>query len=294
MYNARPPPPGRETITIGDRRRIKVEYIGNMDVIFHGKSDQRITLIDVAYVPSLGFNLYSLHAVQRTYLIVSDASETHITGANLMFPRINRGSYLRATRLPAGTVGARRRQGEMHATNLLRQLRHPVPPPSSRNISSHDAKAPWTTPVRTSPIKPPRDTYVSMPGSGPVAALSPAPAAALLAPAPASTTPPASTLNPPAPIPPRVGRDIKNEGHVGMPGRTRSEIRAMRDALQEYAHRHGVLSTMEHAALVSMLATRESTNKIVRQHSAPKDSPDLPTAPIPDISKLSTVSGVVS
>ena len=47
MYDARPPPPGRETITIGDRRRIKVEYIGSMDVIFHGKSDQRITLIDV-------------------------------------------------------------------------------------------------------------------------------------------------------------------------------------------------------------------------------------------------------
>ena len=58
MYNARPPPPGRETITIGDRRRISVEYVGNMDVIFHGKSDQRITLIDVAYVPDLGFNLY--------------------------------------------------------------------------------------------------------------------------------------------------------------------------------------------------------------------------------------------
>ena len=57
MYNARPPPPGRETITIGDRRRIKLEYIGNMDVIFHGKSDQRITLIDVAYVPDLEFNL---------------------------------------------------------------------------------------------------------------------------------------------------------------------------------------------------------------------------------------------
>ena len=38
-----------------------------MDVIFHGKSDQRITLIDVAYVPGLGFNLYSLHAVQRIW-----------------------------------------------------------------------------------------------------------------------------------------------------------------------------------------------------------------------------------
>ena len=133
MYNARPPPPGRETITIGDRRRIKVEYIGNMDVILHGKSDQRITLIDVVYVPDLGFNLYSLHTVQRTHLIVvSDASGTHIIGANLTFPRSSSGSYLRATRLPADTVGARRRQGDMRATNLLRQLGHPIPPPPQK------------------------------------------------------------------------------------------------------------------------------------------------------------------
>ena len=86
MYNVRPPPPGRETITIGDRRRMKLEYMGNMDVIFHGKGDQRITLIDAAYVPGLRFNLYSLHAVQRTHLIVSNASGTHIIGANLTFP----------------------------------------------------------------------------------------------------------------------------------------------------------------------------------------------------------------
>ena len=68
----------------------------------------------------------------------------------------------------------------------------------------------------------------------------------------------------------------------------------MRDALQGYAHRHGVLSTMEHAALVSMLATRESTNKIVHQHSAPQDLPDPPTVHIPDISKSSNVPRSVS
>ena len=87
IYNVRPPPPGRETITIRGRRKIKVEYIRNMDVIFHGKTGKRITLIDVAYVPGLGCNLYSLHAVQRTHLIVLDASGTHIIGANLTFPR---------------------------------------------------------------------------------------------------------------------------------------------------------------------------------------------------------------
>ena len=106
MYNARPPPPGRETIPVEDRWNTKVEYIGNMDVIFHRKTDQRSTLIDVAYGPGLGFNLYSLHAVRITYLKVSDASGTHIIGGNLTFSRSSSGLYLRATRLPAGTVGA--------------------------------------------------------------------------------------------------------------------------------------------------------------------------------------------
>ena len=103
-----------------------------MDVIFHGKSDQRITLINVAYVPALGFNLYSLHAIQRTHMIVSDASGTHIIGANMTFPRSSSGSYLRVTRLPAGTVGARRRQGDVRATNLLRQLGHSILPPPQK------------------------------------------------------------------------------------------------------------------------------------------------------------------
>ena len=77
-----------------------------------------------------------------------------------------------------------------------------------------------------------------------------------------------------------------------MPGRTRGEPRVVCDASREYAHRHGLLSTIEHAALVSMLATRESINKIVRKHSAPNDSPDLPTAHMPDRSTPSSVSDV--
>lgn len=54
MYDIRPPPPDREAITIGDRRRLKVEYIGSMDTEFHGYIDQRISLTDVLYIPGLG------------------------------------------------------------------------------------------------------------------------------------------------------------------------------------------------------------------------------------------------
>ena len=96
LYNVRPPPPGCETIMIGDRRKIEVEYIGNMDVIFDGKTDQMIKLANVVYVPDLGFNLYSLRAVQRTHLIVSDASGTHIVGKTLTFIHSSGRSYLRA------------------------------------------------------------------------------------------------------------------------------------------------------------------------------------------------------
>ena len=112
IYNVRPPPPGSETITIGDRRRIKVEYIGNVDMIFQRKSDQRITLIHVAYVQGLEFNLYPLHAVQRTHLIVSGASGTHIIGENLTFPRSSSGSYPAPLRYCRSETEARR-----HARN---------------------------------------------------------------------------------------------------------------------------------------------------------------------------------
>ena len=66
-----------------------------------------------------------------------------------------------------------------------------------------------------------------------------------------------------------------------MPGRTRGKTRALRDASQDYAHRYGI--PLDHAAMVSMLAKGEATNKIVRQHGASKDSPDLPTAHAPDL-----------
>ena len=58
-----------------------------------------------------------------------------------------------------------------------------------------------------------------------------------------------------------------------MPGRTRGETRALRDASRDYAHRHGI--PLDHAAMVSMLAKGEATNEIVRQHGASKDSPGL-------------------
>ena len=57
MYNIRPPPPGREAIMVRDGRRLQVECVGSIDMIFHGHTDVHHTLFDVSYVPDLGFIL---------------------------------------------------------------------------------------------------------------------------------------------------------------------------------------------------------------------------------------------
>ena len=64
----------------------------------------------------------------------------------------------------------------------------------------------------------------------------------------------------------------------------------MQDASREYAHRHGL--PLDHPAMVSMLEKGEATNEIVRQHSASKDSPDLPTAHASDLPTPNDVSDV--
>ena len=132
--------------------------------------------------------------------------------------------------------------------NLLRQLRHPVPPPPSRDITWHVLKASWITPVGTAQTKSTRDIYVPMPKSMPVAALFSAPAAARPAPTLAAT-PPKSVSNPPIMIPSRVSREIEHAGYVKMPGRMLGETRAMREASRKYVHRHCLPLTMKYAAL---------------------------------------------
>ena len=129
---------------IRDRPKLKVECVENIDAIFHRQTDERITLIDVLYVLDLGFNLYSLNAVQRTHLRVSAASGTDVIDTNMTSPRSSE-SYLRATRLLAAIVDPRKIHRDMRATNLKGQLRHPIPPPPQEIIS---------------PLKHVRDWYV--------------------------------------------------------------------------------------------------------------------------------------
>ena len=168
----------------------------------------------------------------------------------------------------------------------------------SRDVTWHHPETPLIPPataVGNSPTAPPEDIYVPMPMHVPsVAAPAPAtvppvtvPPAPAPIPAPPTSPPPVPISNSPAPIPPRVSRELAHEGYVEMPGRTRGETRAMRDAPREYAHRHGL--SLDHAALVSMLEKGETVQEVVHEHGA---SPDLPTARASDLHTPASVSEV--
>ena len=59
MYCMRSPHFDQKEGIKSDGTRMKVECVGNNDVIFHERSDEAITMIDVSYVPDLKFNLFS-------------------------------------------------------------------------------------------------------------------------------------------------------------------------------------------------------------------------------------------
>ena len=79
----------------------------------------------------------------------------------------------------------------------------------SRDVIWHHPETPGITPIRDAPSEPPRDIYVPMSQSVPVAASSPAPITTPPALAPAETLPPppTPTSSSPAPTPPRVSRN---------------------------------------------------------------------------------------
>lgn len=93
IYDVRPPPPGRESIMVGDGRRLRVEHVGSIGMIFHGYTDEGHPLDDVSY---------------RS--------------------RFQPCSYVHVTRLLARTMEGRPRENSMPENDLLRQLRYPVSP----------------------------------------------------------------------------------------------------------------------------------------------------------------------
>ena len=94
-----------------------------MDVFFHG-----LIIDPTKYASRRVFRTPDLDSICTSCMQCSEP--TFIREGNNLSPAAESGSYLRATRFPVGTVGAKPRRNNMYANELLAPLRHPIPPPS--------------------------------------------------------------------------------------------------------------------------------------------------------------------
>ena len=118
---------------------------------------------------------------------------------------------------------------------------------NSPAVPSENIYVPILTPVPIVATPSLAPAPVSTHAPAPAPSATPAPASV---PTSASITPPLLTMSKtPVPIPPCVGRKLQHKRYEEMLGRTLGQTRP-------YAHgHHGLLSTMDHEELVSMLAT---------------------------------------
>ena len=64
MYDTSPPHPNRSRIILGDgSTKNVVDFIGNIDLIFHSHTECPATIYSVNFTPGLGFNIFPFHVL---------------------------------------------------------------------------------------------------------------------------------------------------------------------------------------------------------------------------------------
>ena len=137
MYDTKPPSPQRSRIILGDGSIKKVQFVGEIDLVFHSRTDYQVTLHDVSFVPDLGFNLFSFHVVQEKHEIVLNKTGAHLLDGHLVFPRRRNGSSLRATRVLPGS--------HANANNALATFVEPPPHSLDGPPSGPPSPLPYST-----------------------------------------------------------------------------------------------------------------------------------------------------
>ena len=102
VYNKRRPLPGEAFLLIGNGRKLKVEWFGSLDVVFHCKDDVRVTLENVAVVPGLAFDLMSFNCIKEKHDILMNRDGTWIRDGRVHFVKLPAGNYIQATRVKHG------------------------------------------------------------------------------------------------------------------------------------------------------------------------------------------------
>ena len=100
VFDCKPPLVGKERLVIGDMTMMGVQCFGNLSLLMHGQGgDTHVRLTNLAYVPGVQFNLFSLHAVMSKRRVTMDTKGDHMLGGSVSFVRREAGSYCSATRI---------------------------------------------------------------------------------------------------------------------------------------------------------------------------------------------------
>lgn len=96
MVECTPRPPGKSSLlVVGDMRSVKVECFRKIPMVRHSlQRDVDVMLLDVAFVPGVRFNLFSLHAVVPKCPVTLDAKGAHMLNRRLSFTLSDAGSYV--------------------------------------------------------------------------------------------------------------------------------------------------------------------------------------------------------
>ena len=98
LHDCVPPPVDNDRVILGGLAMLPIACYGELDLVLHSIEDVVVTLNNVAHVPGMGLNLFSLHAVGKQQAVVINPVGVHATPGQFVFPRNDVGSQLPAKR----------------------------------------------------------------------------------------------------------------------------------------------------------------------------------------------------
>ena len=99
MFDCVPAEPGTIMI-VGRMACMHTECLDKLRIKFHSTEDVDTILHDVAYIPDVGMNLFSVHTAMRGGVVMGDRTGMYVMRGRLFFPWYESSYALTATRSP--------------------------------------------------------------------------------------------------------------------------------------------------------------------------------------------------
>ena len=100
VYNRRQPRPWERYLMLGDGKCMPVGFYGDSNLDLHCEQDVRVTLMNVAVVPGLAFDIMSFNRMQERHEIILNGARASMLGGRVRLKKFRAGNCIQATRVP--------------------------------------------------------------------------------------------------------------------------------------------------------------------------------------------------